>query len=75
MSDIYYPPYVVTTDGEYIGTFLRVDPGGFPIYRFPGGDRMVDSAELRTGKPSRGQAENYANFLREKRKKEHPGNV
>ena len=74
MSDIHYPPYVVTTDGEYIGTFLRVDPGGFPIYRFPGGERMADAAELHAGKPSRGRAEKYAEFLRENRQKEHTDN-
>lgn len=64
-----YPPYVVTTDGEYIGSFLRVDPGGFPVYRFPGGERIADEAELYAGKPSRGRAEAYANYLRNKNKK------
>lgn len=47
----HYPKYV-TRDG-YIGTFKRVDPGvdgeEIPIYRFPGGESMVDDYELDNG--------------------------
>lgn len=61
---------------KYTGTvssfsYRRNNPNALPFCDLI----LFDSAELRTGKPSRGQAENYAIFLREKQKKEHPGNV
>lgn len=50
-----YPKYVCR-DG-YIGTFQRVDPGvdgaEIPIYRFPGGDSMVDDGEIAKGSNNR----------------------
>ena len=50
-----YPKYVCR-DG-YIGTFQRVDPGvdgeEIPIYRFPGGDSMVDDSEIANGSNNR----------------------
>ena len=50
-----YPKYIITTDG-YIGTFQRVDPGDFPIYRFPGGDRVeTDTYTLALGADTREQ--------------------
>ena len=42
-----YPKYVLR-DG-YIGVFQRIDPYDIPIYRFPGGDSMVDEIELSKG--------------------------
>ena len=50
-----YPKYVCR-DG-YIGTFQRVDPGvdgaEIPIYRFPGGESMVDDGEIAKGSNNR----------------------
>lgn len=46
-----YPKYI-DRDG-YTGTFLRVDPGvdgeEIPIYKFPGGESMVDDVEIARG--------------------------
>ena len=36
-----YPKYVITTDG-FIGTFQHLAYQEFPVYRFPGGDRIAD---------------------------------
>lgn len=47
-----YPKYVKTYDG-YIGTFLRLDYGEIPIYRFPGGDGMADNWEIANGSDDR----------------------
>ena len=43
-----YPQYVKTADG-YIGVFKRLDFGEFPVYRFPGGERVADEWELKHG--------------------------
>lgn len=42
-----YPKYIKRD--EYIGVFQYVDYGGFPIYRFPGGDSMADEQEIKNG--------------------------
>ena len=49
-----YPKYVRC--GEYIGVFQYVDDG-FPIYRFPGGDRVADGYELAHGSNNRAELE------------------
>lgn len=36
-----FPQYVKTYDG-YIGVLVSLDYGGFPVYRFPGGERVAD---------------------------------
>lgn len=43
-----YPKYVKTFDG-YIGVFKYLDFGEFPVYRFPGGERIADDWELEHG--------------------------
>lgn len=43
-----YPKYVKTTDG-YIGTFKYLEYGEFPVYRFEGGNRIVDDWEIANG--------------------------
>lgn len=47
-----YPKYVKTADG-YIGTFQYLEFGGFPVYRFEGGDRIVDNWEIANGSDNR----------------------
>lgn len=47
-----YPKYVRTFDG-YIGTFQYLDFGEFPVYRFPGGDRIADEWEIANGRDDR----------------------
>lgn len=47
-----YPKYVKTYDG-YIGTFQYLDFGEFPVYRFPGGDRIADKWEIEHGSNNR----------------------
>lgn len=47
-----YPKYVITTDG-YIGTFQHLEYQEFPVYRFPGGDRIADNYEVETGSDNR----------------------
>lgn len=47
-----YPKYVITYDG-YIGTFQYLDFGEFPVYRFPGGDRIADQFEIDHGSDNR----------------------
>ena len=47
-----YPKYVRTFDG-YIGTFQYLDFGEFPVYRFPGGDRIADDWEIANGRDDR----------------------
>lgn len=42
-----YPKYIPC--GDYIGAFQRIDAGGFPVYRFPGGDRIADDIEITHG--------------------------
>lgn len=46
------PKCVKTYDG-YIGTFQYLDFGEFPVYRFPGGDRIADGWELEHGSDKR----------------------
>lgn len=43
-----FPKYVKTYDG-YIGVFSYLDFGEFPVYRFPGGERIADQYELEHG--------------------------
>lgn len=40
-----YPKYVKTYGG-YIGVFQYLEYGQFPVYRFPGGDRIADDWEI-----------------------------
>lgn len=47
-----YPKYVKTFDG-YIGTFQYLEYGEFPVYRFPGGDRIADRWEIENGSDNR----------------------
>ncbi len=47
-----FPKYVKTDDG-YIGTFQYLDFGEFPVYRFPGGERVADDLELQHGSNNR----------------------
>ena len=47
-----YPKYVRTFDG-YVGTFQGLDFGEFPVYRFPGGDRIADEWEIANGRDDR----------------------
>lgn len=51
-----FPKYVKTADG-YIGTFQYLDFGEFPVYRFPGGDRIADRWELANGSDNRADLE------------------
>lgn len=44
-----YPKYVRTADGEYVGRFVRLEYGEFPVYRFPGGCRLADDWEIEHG--------------------------
>lgn len=47
-----YPKYVKTFDGD-IGTFQCLECGKFPVYRFPGGDRIADRFEIEHGSDNR----------------------
>lgn len=47
-----YPKYVKTFDG-YIGMFLYLEYGEFPVYRFPGGERIADKWEIKNGSDDR----------------------
>lgn len=51
-----FPKYVKTADG-YIGTFQYLDCGEFPVYRFPGGERIADDYEIRNGSDNRKEIE------------------
>ena len=52
MANKKFPKYVRTYDG-YIGTFQYLDFGEFPVYRFPGGDRIADDWEIEHGSDDR----------------------
>lgn len=43
-----YPNYIFTTDG-FIGCFCGLEFGEFPVYRFDGGKRIADNAEIERG--------------------------
>ncbi len=47
-----FPQYVKTYDG-YIGVLVSLDYGEFPVYRFPGGERVADQYEIETGSNAR----------------------
>ena len=47
-----FPKYVKTADG-YIGVFRYLDFGEFPVYRFPGGERIADNWEIENGSDNR----------------------
>ena len=51
-----YPKYIKTADG-YIGVFVYLDFGEFPVYRFPGGCRIADRCEIENGRDSREELE------------------
>ena len=51
-----FPQYVKTYDG-YIGVLIGLEYGEFPIYRFPGGERVADRYEIETGSNSRSNLE------------------
>lgn len=51
-----FPYYVKTYDG-YIGVLVGLDYGEFPIYRFPGGERVADQYEIETGSNTRSNLE------------------
>ena len=51
-----FPQYVKTYDG-YIGVLVGLDYGEFPIYRFPGGERVADRYEIETGSHARSALE------------------
>lgn len=51
-NNMKYPKYVKTFDG-YIGTFQCLEYGEFPVYRFPGGDRIADRWEIENGSDNR----------------------
>ena len=57
-----FPKYVKTADG-YIGVFSYLDFGEFPVYRFPGGERIADSWELANGSDNRADLEKEANHV------------
>ena len=46
-----YPKFIMTGDG-YIGTFQYLEYNEFPVYRFPGGDRIADNREIKNGSDS-----------------------
>lgn len=52
MSDKKYPRYVKTYDG-FIGAFQYLEYGKFPVYRFPGGERIADEWEISHGSDNR----------------------
>lgn len=45
-----------TYDG-YIGVLIGLEYGEFPIYRFPGGERVADQYEIETGSNARSDLE------------------
>jgi hypothetical protein len=47
-----YPKYIKSADG-YIGVFKRLAYGEFPVYRFPGGERIADNWEIENGSDNR----------------------
>ena len=47
-----YPKYVKSADG-YIGTFVGLEYGEFPVYRFEGGDVIADNWEIENGSDNR----------------------
>ena len=47
-----FPKYVKTLDG-YIGVFVGLEYGKFPLYRFPGGVRVADDFEVKSGSNNR----------------------
>lgn len=47
-----YFKYVKTADG-FIGVFRRLEYGEFPVYRFEGGERIVDNWEILNGSDKR----------------------
>lgn len=47
-----YPKYVKTCDG-FIGVFRYMAYGEFPVYRFPGGQRIADDFEIENGSDDR----------------------
>lgn len=49
-----YLKYVKTFD-DYIGTFQYLEYGEFPVYRFPGGDRIADKWEIENGSDDRNE--------------------
>lgn len=51
-----FPMYVKTFDG-YIGTLVYFDYRGYPVYRFPGGDRIADRYEIEHGCNNRAELE------------------
>ena len=51
-AKVKYPKYIKTYDG-YIGTFSYLDFGEFPVYRFPGGERIADNWEIENGSDNR----------------------
>lgn len=52
-----YSKYIKSYDG-YIGTFQYLDFNEFPVYRFPGGCRVADEIEIKTGSNDRKELEN-----------------
>jgi hypothetical protein len=46
-----FPKYI-EADG-YIGVFQYLDFGEFPVYRFPGGDRVACGLEIEHGSDNR----------------------
>lgn len=50
-----YPKYILCSN-KYIGVFQYIDHG-FPIYRFPGGDRIADDYEIEHGSNDRTEIE------------------
>lgn len=43
-----FPKSIKTADG-YIGIFVCLGYGEFPVYRFPSGNRIADNWELENG--------------------------
>lgn len=54
-----YPKYVTTTDGD-IGVCRYFETGRFPVYRFPGGERVADEWEIDHGSDDRSAVESLA---------------
>ena len=57
-----FPKYVTTVDGD-IGVFRYLDSGNYPVYRFPGGERLADEWELDHGSDNRDSVEAFAEEL------------
>ena len=51
------PKYVITADYHYIGSFVEIAFGKFPVYRFPSGNRIADEWELEHGSDDRKELE------------------